>query len=90
MGTRLLDAYSLLHFAVGVIFRHFNISFFLSIVLHTLFEVVENTPQGVRFIDSNLWFWPGGKKRPDTLINCVGDTLSFAAGWIAADRMLLR
>jgi hypothetical protein len=88
MGNKFFDAYSLLHFAVGVIFRHFGLSLSVSFVTHTLFELIENSPVGVRFIDKHLWFWPGGKKSPDTLTNSVGDTVSFAAGWLLADKLL--
>ncbi len=84
MGTHLIDKYSLLHFATGIIFCFFNISLLNSFILHTIFEIVENTKQGVYFIDNYLQFWPGGKKKSDAFINCVGDTIFFLLGWLAA------
>ena len=84
MGSSLIDKYSLLHFATGIIFYFFNISFLNTLIIHTLFEIVENTNQGVHFIDKYLKFWPGGKKQPDSLINNIGDTIFMMLGWIVA------
>jgi hypothetical protein len=84
MGTSLIDKYSLLHFATGIIFYFFNISFLNTLIIHTLFEIIENTNQGVHFIDKYLKFWPGGKKQPDSLINNIGDTIFMMLGWIIA------
>lgn len=83
MGQTFIDKYSLLHFAVGVIFRFIGISFGYSFAIHTLFELVENTQQGVDFIDNSplLKWWPGGKRKADTFINSVGDTVFFCLGW---------
>ena len=89
MGTRFFDAYSLLHLAVGVIFRHFSIGLHSSIAIHILFEWIENTSFGIRFI--NTYFkeiWPGGKPYADNLLNSIGDTFFFTLGWILADRTL--
>ena len=85
MGTYFVDKYSLLHFAVGILFRFFNINFTISLLLHILFEVVENSKQGVYFIDHYLTFWPGGKQKSDSFINSVGDTVFFALGWFIAN-----
>jgi hypothetical protein len=84
MGNTFLDQYSYLHFAVGILFRFFNISLPISILVHTLFEILENTNIGVHFIDTYLLFWPGGKQKADTLINSVGDTFFFIVGWLSA------
>lgn len=63
----------------------------MSIVVHTVFEILENTKTGVLIIDNYLsedalgvFGWPGGKKKPDTFMNSVGDTVAFAIGWIIA------
>ena len=85
MGIHFVDKYSLLHFAVGILFRFFNINFTISLLLHILFEVVENSKQGVYFIDHYLTFWPGGKQKSDSFINSVGDTVFFALGWFIAN-----
>jgi len=89
MGETFGDKYSLLHFAVGVIFRFIGISFGYSVAIHILFELLENTSQGVHFIDTNplLKWWPGGKKKADTFVNSVGDTFFFCVGWLVADKL---
>ena len=56
----------------------------MSNIIHILFEVVENTPIGIYFINQYLWFWPGGKPYPDSLINSAGDVFSGAVGWLVA------
>ncbi len=84
MGHTLIDKYSLLHFATGIIFCFLNISFINSLIVHTLFEIIENTKQGIYFIDNYLRFWPGGKKKSDAFINSVGDTIFFLLGWLTA------
>ena len=89
MGTHFTDAYSLLHFAAGVFFRHVYIRFWPSILLHILFEWLENTSTGVYVINRYLaWVWPGGKPRPNEYLNRIGDTFYFAIGWIVADQTL--
>lgn len=82
MGTRLFDQYSLLHFAVGIIFFFWNISWQTLLIIHTLFELVENTPLGMSII--NRYFtpwWPGGKDYSDSWTNMIGDTISAIFGW---------
>ncbi len=81
MGTALTDKYSLLHFAVGIVAYYWGISFLNIMILHTLFEWLENTPTGMWLINTYIKFWPGGKPAPDTMVNRVGDTLWTAVGW---------
>jgi hypothetical protein len=81
MGSALTDKYSLLHFAVGVLAYYWNISFWTTMIVHTLFEWVENTKIGMWFINTYIKQWPGGKPSPDTLLNSVGDTVWTAIGW---------
>ena len=89
MGTALLDEYSLLHFAVGVIARHWNVAFILFLIVHILFELLENTKQGMHIINTYIKAWPGGKSFPDTFLNSqIGDNLSAAVGWWLADMFL--
>lgn len=88
MGTTLLDEYSLLHFAVGVVARHWAVGFWLFLIAHTIFEFAENTVPGMRFINTYLKLWPGGKSAPDNLLNQFGDTVAGVAGWAAADLLL--
>jgi hypothetical protein len=89
MGTALFDEYSLLHFAVGVIARHWNIAFLVFLLTHIIFELLENTKPAMYFINTYLKAWPGGKSFPDTFLNSqVGDNLSAVAGWWLADTLL--
>lgn len=88
MGSKFMDAYSLLHFAVGVVVRHWGMSFLVWTIIHTLFEVVENTEAGMRFINTCVKMWPGGKPSADSLSNSVGDSVFAALGWLAADLTL--
>ena len=84
MGTTLLDKYSLLHFAVGIVAYFWSVGFWQFAALHTGFEFVENTSTGMKFINDYFTWWPGGKDRADNLVNQVGDTLSAMAGWAFA------
>jgi len=80
MGFRLLDQYSLLHAAMGVVVYFWGIPLLWALVLHTVYEWAENTPWGMHAI-RRVTLWPGGKSEADALINVLGDTLSFGAGW---------
>jgi len=89
MGLNFADQYSLLHFAVGVVLYFWNIPLILAIILHTIFEIVENTKMGMKFINTYIihpgyFSWPGGKDYADSLINNVGDTIFFTVGWALA------
>lgn len=84
MGTRLFDQYSLLHTASGIISYFFGIPLWVWFVIHILFEWIENTQFGIKFINNYLTFWPGGKPKADTIINRFGDTLSAMFGWFLA------
>lgn len=83
MGTQFLDQYSLLHFAAGVVGYFFGIPLLIWIGLNILFEAVENSQTGMRFI-SEIPIWPGEKRFADSPINIVGDILSATLGWIVA------
>jgi hypothetical protein len=87
MGQRFLDQYSLLHAAVGIVAYFWGFGFLASLLLHTVFEWAENTTVGMRFINNTLTAWPGGKPKADSFLNCVGDTVAFAMGWIAANAL---
>jgi hypothetical protein len=84
MGVKLFDQYTYLHFAVGIVVYFFDISILQWIVLHTIFEIIENTPMGMNIINTYITFWPGGKPRADTIINSFGDTIGAVIGWISA------
>ncbi len=85
-----MDKYSVLHFMTGVLFRYLGFAFAPSLIVHILFEVLENTTQGMAFI--NRYFkdtWPGGKYIKDSFLNSmIGDNLFFALGWLACNALL--
>ncbi len=80
MGSQWFDQYSLLHTATGILAYFWNMSFVTALVVHTLFEWLENTQKGMAFI-RNFTYWPGGKEKADSLRNSIGDTIAFAIGW---------
>ena len=89
MGNNSFDQYSFLHFCVGGVLFYWNISFIPAIILHILFEYLENTKLGIKFINKyftsrGLLRWPGGKYKADTLMNNIVDTIFFALGWFIA------
>lgn len=81
MGLLLFDQYTLLHFAVGCIAYFWEFRLIPSMIIHTLFEAIENTSQGMKLINS-FPFWPGGKYYSDSPINSIGDTIGFFLGWV--------
>lgn len=84
MGERLFDQYIYLHFAVGIIVYFWNISLLQWFILHTIFELLENTKTGVNIINKYIVFWPGGKPKPDSIANTIGDTIGAIIGWLSA------
>lgn len=92
MGKQFADQYSFLHFCVGSVAYYWNLSLRDAFILHLFFEIMENTPLGMKII--NKFFvrnhgvgWPGGKDRADGLLNIVGDNIFFTAGWITARQL---
>ena len=84
MGYRYFDQYTYLHFAVGIVVYFWNISLINFVILHTIFEFLENTKMGMNIINKYIVFWPGGKPKSDTIINIVGDTFGAMFGWLSA------
>ncbi len=85
MGYRLFDQYSLLHFAVGVVAYFWSISFLMIIVIHILFEFIENTGVGMNLINTYFTqWWPGGKTHADSMLNRFSDTIFTGIGWLAS------
>lgn len=84
MGYKIIDQYSLLHFCTGCIAYFFGINIVNWIILHTIFEIIENSKYGVYFIDNYLTFWPGGKKKSDNLINSISDLIFAIIGFTLA------
>ena len=72
---------------VGVISRYWNVSLLWLILLHALFEALENTERGMWMINTYASFWPGGKTHADSIMNRVGDTVYSGLGWVVANYM---
>ena len=87
MGNQLLDQYSVLHFACGVIAYFWGVPAATWFFAHAAFEVAENTAAGMAFINKSLTWWPGGKPRADDFMNIVGDNLSAMVGWWTAAKL---
>ena len=88
MGKFIFDKYSILHFSVGVIWRYLELDFISLIIIHTIFEIVENSKPGMFIINNYFKLWPGGKPTPDTIINSISDIIVSVLGWIIADRFI--
>jgi hypothetical protein len=84
MGYKLFDQYTYLHFATGIILYFWNISLLKLFILHTIFEILENSQMGIHFINKYMVFWPGGKPKSDSTINSIGDTIGAIIGWSSA------
>jgi len=83
MGVYFFDQYSLLHFSVGVVSYFWGMKLKVFTILHILFEILENTQVGMKFI-SNFTLWPGGKSKSDSLTNMISDVIFGVAGWYVA------
>lgn len=87
MGTKIIDQYSLLHFSVGVILYHWGFTFNTILILHILFEIVENTEYGMYIINNYITMWPGGKEHSDNIINSISDICFTLLGWYISKRI---
>jgi len=85
MGLKFMDKYSYLHFAVGIITYYWGVKLNMGLIIHTIFELSENTETGVNFINNVITFWPGGKPSSDSYLNMFGDTVFFVLGWLSAE-----
>jgi hypothetical protein len=84
MGTQLVDRYTYLHFAVGIVAYFWNISILNWIIIQIIFEYLENTQIGMNYINKYITIWPGGKSSPDSVTNIIGDICSGSLGWLSA------
>ena len=87
MGNQFLDQYTLLHFASGVVEYFWGVPGFNWFLAHMAFELIENTEEGMRFINTKLTFWPGGKPKRDEFVNMLGDNISAGVGWWVASKL---
>jgi len=85
MGIALMDPYSPSHAFGGLTFYLLGFDLLTSFILHTAFELFENY----------IWVQRGGycikmpflnhadcKTKPDTVVNIIGDTVFFIAGYL--------
>ena len=84
MGTLFLDQFTYLHFSSGILLYFWGVPIVPALILHTIFEFVENSNFGMNLINRWFPFWPGGKSYSDTFINSLGDTIGFIIGWYSA------
>ena len=85
MGTQTFDQFALLHFATGIIFYFFGVSFWKWFWIHLSFEMLENMEFGMKIINDYLGnVWPGGKNYSDSYNNRLGDQISAMIGWYVA------
>lgn len=81
----MFDQYSLAHFSAGVLAYFMGISLPMWSILNTVFEYIENTPEGMAMINKYfISFWIGKKEFADTFDNKLGDMISAIFGWIVA------
>ena len=78
----IFDPYSLAHAGSGVVARSVKLSLLQTIVIHTVFEIVENNY--LKFHPTIKKIFPDPSK--DTLLNSIGDTISIAVGWYLTDQ----
>lgn len=48
MGNQIFDQYTYLHFATGITAYFWNVNLLNTIILHTIFEILENTNIGMK------------------------------------------
>ena len=82
VNQTMFDPYSIAHAGAGVGARSLGLSLGYTIVIHTVFEVLEN--QYLKLQPLTMRFFPDPSK--DTLLNTIGDTISVALGWYLTDK----
>lgn len=81
MGEGCLDRFSWLHFATGMIAYYWGVNFWVALLVHIIFEILENTEIGMKFI-TNIKIWPGGKAKADSFLNStICDNAFFVFGY---------
>ena len=85
MGVNILDQYSLLHLASGIVAYFWGVNFKLHLILHIIFELLENSSIGICIINRYIYkYTPMNKTYPDYPINIIGDIISGVIGWLLA------
>lgn len=86
MGTKIIDRFSLLHFAAGIVVYYWGLDFKTWLLVNVVFEILENSMYGMWFI-KNVSRWPGGKTKADSLLNSTSDITFGALGWLFASHV---
>ena len=86
MGKTIFDKYSILHLVVGCLFRYLNFSLESLFIIHSIFELTENTQIGMKLINNYVTIWPGGKNYADSYINSISDIIFSLIGWYIMDK----
>jgi hypothetical protein len=84
MGKNIFDQYTILHIASGITSYFWGVSLKIYFITHVIFEFLENTNEGIYFINNYFTFWPGGKEEPDSLLNSISDVIFGCLGWYLA------
>lgn len=79
-----IDQYSYLHFSTGIIAYFWGVDFYIWVIIHILYELLENLYSSIHIINQYITIWPGGKTHPDPILNRIGDILSGTIGWLSA------
>ena len=88
MGQYVIDRFSALHLLSGLLVGLTRLmGFWAWFILHGLFEVWENSPKGVASL-THVRVWPGGKDRPDRLVNSVADQFWSLVGFLLGQRLV--
>lgn len=80
----LIDQFSLLHLASGIVAYFWFINLGNWFLIHLLYEIIENTDMYIAFVNMYVPIWPGGKKKPDSISNSLSDQFFSMLGWILA------
>ena len=88
MGRVLFDRFTFLHALSGAVANRIGLKLAEWFVIHTVFELIENSRVGMAAIN-HLYYWPGGKPEPDTVTNMIGDTFGAVLGWLIAEFLCL-
>lgn len=83
MGRYLMDQFTYLHFASGIIAYFWGVTLKDWILINIAFELFENSDIGMKFI-SKIPMWPGSKPTSDYHLNIIGDISSIIIGWLSA------
>jgi len=83
-----IDKFSLVNFAVGVVWQQTGLSFLSLMIVYSIFKIVGNTSLGVHMADKYLRPLTGLKLVSEGFTNIGMDLLLCFAGWFAGHLLL--